>query len=70
MEEDFKELAQGLKTFASQMLEPPYSGLPTFFGAPFQDEIKDLDISLVGVPFDAGVTNRSGARHGPREIRS
>jgi hypothetical protein len=50
MEGDFKKLAQGLKNFASQMLEPPYSGLPTFFGAPYQDEIKDLDISLVGVP--------------------
>ncbi|HCF73242.1 MAG TPA: agmatinase, partial [Gammaproteobacteria bacterium] len=24
----------------------------------------------VGVPFDGGVTNRPGARHGPREIRN
>jgi guanidinopropionase len=70
MDKDLKKLAQSLKTFAPQMLEPPYSGLPTFFGAPFQDEIKDLDISLVGVPFDVGVTNRNGARHGPREIRN
>jgi agmatinase len=52
------------------MLEPPYSGFPTFFGAPFQEEIKDLDIALAGVPFDLGVTNRSGARNGPREIRN
>jgi guanidinopropionase len=70
MDKDLEKLAQSLKTFSPRMLEPPYSGLPTFFGAPFQDEIRDLDISLVGVPFDVGVTNRSGARHGPREIRN
>ena len=29
-----------------------------------------MDIGLVGVPFDGGVTNRTGARHGPREIRN
>lgn len=70
MDEDLKKLAQSVKTFAPQMLEPPYSGLPTFFGAPFKGEINDLDISLLGVPFDVGVTNRSGTRHGPREIRN
>ena len=25
---------------------------------------------MLGVPFDGGVTNRPGARHGPREVRS
>lgn len=70
MDEDIKKLAQSLKTFTPQMVEPPYSGFPTFFAAPFQETAKDLDIALVGVPFDLGVTNRSGARHGPREIRS
>ncbi|MEE8202627.1 MAG: agmatinase, partial [Alphaproteobacteria bacterium] len=29
-----------------------------------------VDVGLVGVPFDGGVTNRPGARHGPREIRN
>mmetsp|Transcript_24054 Transcript_24054/g.31312 ORF Transcript_24054/g.31312 Transcript_24054/m.31312 type:complete len:375 (+) Transcript_24054:18-1142(+) len=29
-----------------------------------------VDIALVGVPFDGGVTNRPGARYGPREVRS
>ena len=27
------------------------------------------DIGLIGVPFDGGVTNRPGARHGPRALR-
>jgi guanidinopropionase len=29
----------------------------------------DADIALIGVPFDGGVTHRSGARHGPRAVR-
>ena len=70
MDDNLKKLAESVKTFTPQMLEPPYSGIPTFFGTPHQPEIKDLDIALVGVPFDLGVTNRSGARLGPREIRN
>ena len=37
---------------------------------PHSADWKDVDIGLVGVPFDGGVTNRTGARHGPREIRN
>ena len=29
-----------------------------------------MDIGLIGVPTDLGVTNSPGARHGPREIRN
>lgn len=31
--------------------------------------IGDVDIALVGVPWDGGTTNRPGARHGPRQLR-
>jgi guanidinopropionase len=34
------------------------------------ENLEDLDIALIGVPMDLGVTNRAGARHGPREIRN
>ncbi len=70
MDEDFEDMAKNLKTFSNQMVQNPYCGIPTFFGIPFQEELIDLDIALVGVPFDLGVTNRSGARMGPREIRN
>ncbi|TFF27867.1 agmatinase [Jiella endophytica] len=30
----------------------------------------EVDIALLGIPFDGGTTNRTGARHGPREIRN
>ena len=38
--------------------------------APLAESLDGLDIGLVGVPFDLGVTHRAGARHGPREIRN
>ena len=32
--------------------------------------LSQVDIALIGVPFDGGVENRPGARHGPREVRN
>lgn len=52
------------------MLEPRYAEIATFMRAPLAESLEDLDIGLVGVPTDLGVTNRPGARHGPREIRN
>lgn len=49
---------------------PRYTGLPTFMRAPYKEDLNGVDIGLAGVPFDGGVTNRTGARHGPREIRN
>lgn len=55
---------------ADPQLRPRYTGVPTFFRAPLVEDPAGLDIALVGVPFDGGVTNRTGARHGPREVRN
>jgi len=52
------------------MNQPRYTGIPTFMRAPYCPDPAELDIAIVGVPYDGGVTNRSGARHGPREIRN
>jgi guanidinopropionase len=48
----------------------PYSGVPTFLGLPYAPSIEGLDFALVGVPMDLGVSNRSGARFGPRAVRT
>src|SRR5438105_13006009 len=56
--------------FVDPQVRPRYTGIPTFMRAPYAEDPKGLDIGLVGVPFDGGVTNRPGARHGPREIRN
>jgi len=48
----------------------PYSGIPTFLGLPHATAAADLDIAVVGVPMDLGVSNRAGARFGPRAVRT
>lgn len=55
---------------SNPMMEPRYAEIATFMRAPLADSFDDLDIALIGVPTDLGVTNRAGARHGPREIRN
>jgi agmatinase len=53
--------------------KPPYSGVSTLLDAPYRPEaVEDfagLDVALIGVPMDLGVTNRPGARFGPRAVR-
>jgi agmatinase len=46
-----------------------YAGLPTFWRAPHTQDLTGVDIAVMGVPFDIGVSNRPGARLGPRAIR-
>jgi guanidinopropionase len=48
-------------TFLDAPYRPDAAGLPDFGG---------LDLALIGVPMDLGVTNRAGARLGPRAVRS
>ena len=52
-----------------QRRKPPYSGIPTLLDAPIAESCEGLDVALVGVPMDLGVTNRPGARFGPRAVR-
>jgi len=47
----------------------PYSGIPTLLGLPAAPSAAGLDIALIGVPMDLGVSNRPGARFGPRALR-
>ncbi|WP_160012357.1 agmatinase [Rhizobium sp. 18055] len=52
---------------------PRYAGLATFMRLPLLDladpDIGEVDIGMIGVPWDGGTTNRPGARHGPRQLR-
>ena len=58
------------RTANQAMLAPRYMNIPTFMRAPIIDDPEDFDIAMVGVPYDGAVTNRPGARHGPREVRN
>jgi agmatinase len=53
--------------------QPAYAGLGTFCRTPLALGAGDLagaDVVIVGAPVDGRVTNRPGARFGPRAIRS
>ncbi len=48
---------------------PRFAEVASFMRAALVDDPAEVDIAMVGVPFDLGVTNRAGARHGPRQVR-
>jgi guanidinopropionase len=48
---------------------PRFAGIATFMRLPHVEDWADVQIGLIGVPWDGGTTNRAGARHGPRQIR-
>ncbi len=62
--------ARNYPIMSNPQAQPRYVGIPTFFRAPHTQDLSAVDIGLIGVPFDGGVTNRPGARHGPREVRN
>jgi guanidinopropionase len=55
--------------FNDPQAHPRFAGIASFFRAPISQDLTDTDIGVIGVPFDGGVTNRSGTRHGPRAVR-
>ncbi len=54
----------------------PFADVATFLDLPYRPDAATLpdfgglDVALIGVPMDLGVTNRAGARHGPRAVRA
>ena len=50
-------------------VSPRFAGVATFMRTVSHDISGDVDIGLVGVPFDLGVNYRSGARQGPAGVR-
>ena len=47
----------------------PFMGIPSFMRLPVTRELEHVDVAILGVPFDSGVSYRSGTRFGPRKIR-
>ncbi len=52
---------------------PRFAGIPTFMRLPHvgldDPRLKDVQIGIIGTPWDSGTTNRPGPRHGPRQLR-
>ena len=47
-----------------------FTELATFMRVPLVSDLTDVDIGIVGIPYDGGLTARTGARYGPREVRN
>lgn len=71
----FRSVAQAQFT-GSDRRKWPFAGIPTLLDAPCMpdaatlEDFGGLDIALIGVPMDLGVTNRNGSRFGPRALRT
>jgi agmatinase len=50
-------------------VSPRFGQLATFMLLPAAESPAGLDVALVGVPYDGGVSYRTGARFGPRAVR-
>jgi agmatinase len=48
---------------------PRYAGFSSFARLPRHDEVDNIDVGILGVPFDSGVSYRPGARFGPSAVR-
>jgi len=49
---------------------PRFTGPSTFARLPLVRTLEDVDVAVVGVPFDTGVTYRVGGRFGPNAVRA
>jgi agmatinase len=50
-------------------VSPRFGQLATFMLLPAAESPAGLDVALMGVPYDGGVSYRTGARFGPRAVR-
>jgi len=49
---------------------PRFTGIPTFARLPYVRTLDDVDLAVIGVPFDTATTYRTGGRFGPNAVRS
>ena len=72
---DFRKVADKIFSKSGSRVAP-YAGVPTFLSAPHmpvdaeEPDFGNLQVAITGVPMDLGVTNRNGARFGPRALRA
>jgi agmatinase len=64
-----KKLSEGHPSPVNALATPRFAGLSTFLRLPHIPDARQLDVALMGVPFDGGTSYRSGARFGPRHVR-
>ncbi len=66
---DHESLPPAYRTPPNSEKVPRFAGFTTFARAPRADEVDHVDVGILGIPFDSGVSYRPGARFGPAAIR-
>lgn len=72
---EFRQVAEKIFNKSGTRLAP-YAGIPSFLNAPLMQidpaapDFADLQVAILGIPMDLGVTNRPGSRFGPRALRT
>ncbi|SIO25675.1 agmatinase/guanidinopropionase [Singulisphaera sp. GP187] len=69
-EPDLSQLFERIAGYGRHMLDMPFSGPTSFFRTDVVDSLEGVDIALIGVPTDAGLSHRPGARYGPQAVRA
>ena len=57
------------KSRKSAASDPTHAGALSFMRRPYSKDVRGADVVVWGIPFDAAVSNRPGARFGPQAIR-
>ncbi len=57
------------KGFRGPSFENTFGGIPSFLRRSYTKDLAGVDFAVTGIPFYQAVTNRPGARLGPRAIR-
>lgn len=71
---EFAKVAEKIFSKSGTRLAP-YAGVQTLLSAPYRPldaeapDFGDLQVAILGMPIDLGVTNRPGSRFGPRALR-
>jgi agmatinase len=54
---------------ADPLQSPRFAGISTFMRLPHGTHLDGVDAAVIGLPFDTGVTARTGSRFGPKAVR-
>ncbi|MFO7528708.1 MAG: agmatinase [Marinobacter sp.] len=75
MSDSFDQYGNGDLAFTRQSnygteIEAIYAGATSFMRRLYTRDLTDVDVAVVGVPYDLATSNRPGARFGPRAVRA
>jgi len=59
-----------VQRYGQHMMDFPFTGPLSFFHADLLEDWASTDIALIGIPSDAGLTCRPGARYAPQAVRT